>query len=138
MSRPTRVLHLFKDYYPPTRGGIEQWINEIVHAPAFADAGIAFDVLTASRNRTLVDEMDEGVRVARAPAIVRASTAPVVPSWSSWIRRLQPDVVHVHMPNPTGELAVIGSRTTARVVATYHADIVRRGPLPRAYDAFAK
>jgi rhamnosyl/mannosyltransferase len=133
-----RVLHLFKSYYPPTRGGVEQWINEIVHAPVFADAGISFDVLTAAEGRELVDELDDGVRVVRAPTLVRASTAPVVPSWSSWIRRLAPDVIHVHMPNPTGELAVLGSRTSAPVVATYHADIVRRGPLPAAYDVFAK
>jgi rhamnosyl/mannosyltransferase len=132
-----RVLHLFKSYYPPTRGGVEQWINEIVHARAFADAGISFVVLTASPGRELVDESDDGVRVVRAPTLVRASTAPVVPSWSSWIRRLEPDVIHVHMPNPTGELAVLGSRTSAPIVATYHADIVRRGPVPAGYDVFA-
>jgi glycosyltransferase involved in cell wall biosynthesis len=132
-----RVLHLFKSYYPPTRGGIEQWINEIVHARMFRDAGIGFVVLTAADGRALVDEMDDGVRVVRAPALVRASTAPVVPSWSSWIKRLQPDVLHVHMPNPTGELAVLGSRTRSPIVASYHADVVRRGPVPAAYDAFA-
>jgi rhamnosyl/mannosyltransferase len=142
-----RVLHLFKSYYPPTRGGIEQWINEIVHAPALRAAGIEFVVLTAADGRELVDETDDGVRVVRAPALVRASTAPVVPSWSSWIKRLEPDVLHVHMPNPTGELAVLGSRTrgvrgsapasSAPIVASYHADVVRRGPVPAAYDVFA-
>ncbi len=132
-----RVLHLFKSYYPPTRGGIEQWINEIVHAPMFRDAGIEFAVLTAAQSRELVDEIDDGVRVVRAPALMRASTAPIVPSWPPWIRRLEPDVLHVHMPNPTGELAVLGSRTRAPIVASYHADVVRRGPVPAAYDVFA-
>lgn len=132
-----RVLHLFKSYYPPTHGGIEQWINEIVHAPAFADAGTTFSVLTASDGRTVVDEEDHGVRVVRAPAVVRFSTAPFVPGWLSWIRRLEPDVVHVHMPNPTGELAVLASRSDAAIVATYHADIIRRGPVPAVYDRFA-
>jgi len=132
-----RVLHLFKSYYPPTRGGIEQWINEIVHARVFREAGIEFVVLTAAEGRELVEETDDGVRVVRAPALVRASTAPVVPSWSSWIKRLEPDVLHVHMPNPTGELAVLGSRTGAPIIASYHADVVRRGPVTAAYDAFA-
>lgn len=132
-----RVLQLFKDYYPPTRGGIEQWINEIVHAPQLRAAGIDSVVLTAAQGRELVDEHDDGVRVVRAPAIVRASTAPVVPSWVSWIRRLEPDVIHVHMPNPTGELAVLGSRTRAPLVVSYHADVVRRGPVPALYDRFA-
>lgn len=132
-----RVVHLFKSYYPPTHGGIEQWINEIVHAPEFGDSGITFAVLTASEDGATGDEDDHGVRVVRAPAVVRFSTAPLVPGWVAWIRRLEPDVVHVHMPNPTGELAVLASRTRAAVVATYHADIIRRGPIPTVYDRFA-
>jgi rhamnosyl/mannosyltransferase len=62
-----RVVHLFKDYYPPTRGGIEQWINEIVHAPQLRAAGIDFVVLTAAHGRELVDEHDDGVRIAVVP-----------------------------------------------------------------------
>src|SRR5262245_23680513 len=98
-----RVLHLFKNYYPPTRGGIEQWMNDVVHATDRPEmSGIEFVALTAASDGRLVDEDDRGVRVVRAPTLVRASTAPIVPSWSSWIRRLAPDVIHVSMPNPTG------------------------------------
>lgn len=128
-----RVLHVFKNYYPPTRGGVEQWINEVVHSID----GIEFAVLTASQDRRLVVDDDDGVEVVRAPTLVSASTAPVVPSWSSWIRRLRPDVVHMHMPNPTGELAFLASRVGVPMVASFHADIVRGGPLPALYDRFA-
>ena len=78
------------------------------------------------------------MRVVRAPTYVRASTAPVVPSWPGYIRRSEPDVLHVHMPNPTGELAVLASRTKKPIVAHYHADIVRSGPVPAAYERFAE
>lgn len=128
-----RVLHVFKNYYPPTRGGVEQWINDVVHSID----GIEFTVLTASQGRELVDSDEAGVRVVRAPTLIRASTAPVVPSWVSWIRRLHPDVIHMNMPNPTGELAFIASRTNVPMVASYHADIVRAGPLPALYRRFA-
>lgn len=128
-----RVLHVFKDYYPPTRGGVEQWINDVVHSID----GIEFSVLCAAPGRRLVDERDDGVRVVRAPTLVRASTAPVAPSWVSWIKRLAPDVIHMNMPNPTGELAFLAARTGVPMVATYHGDIVRAGPLPAAYGAFA-
>jgi rhamnosyl/mannosyltransferase len=128
-----RVLHVFKDYYPPTRGGVEQWINDVVHSMD----GITFSVLTAAEGRELTIEDDAGVQVVRAPTLVRASTAPVVPSWSSWIRKLAPDVIHLNMPNPTGELAYLMSRTDVPMVASYHADIVRKGPLPVLYDRFA-
>ncbi|MEX2395009.1 MAG: glycosyltransferase, partial [Actinomycetota bacterium] len=125
-----RVLHLFKNYYPPTRGGVEQWINDISHALD----GFDFTVLTASVDGRLVDEDDHGVRVVRAPALIRASTAPVVPSWPRWIRELQPDLVHMHMPNPTQELALALSRIDVPIVAHYHADIIRAGPIPAIYD----
>ncbi len=128
-----RVLHLFKNYYPPTRGGVEQWINDVVHSID----GIDFVVLTASPDRKLVIDDDAGVQVVRAPTALRASTAPVVPSWPGWIGRLRPDVVHVHMPNPTAELAMIASRCDAPIIAHYHADIVRSGPLPALYEHFA-
>jgi rhamnosyl/mannosyltransferase len=128
-----RVLHVFKDYYPPTRGGVEQWLNDVAHSVE----GVTSTVLTASRGGGTVVEDDNGVRVVRARALIRASTAPVVPSWPSWIRKLEADVVHMHMPNPTGELAFLMAHTDTPMVASYHADIVRRGPLPAAYDAFA-
>jgi glycosyltransferase involved in cell wall biosynthesis len=127
-----RVLHFFKNYFPPTHGGIEQLINGIVHGID----GIDFAVLTGSHSRELLRDDDDGVPVVRAPEIVRVSTAPIAPSWHTWIRRLEPDVVHVHMPNPTGELAVLTSRTDARVVASFHAEIVRAPVVGMAYRAF--
>ena len=127
-----RVLHFFKNYFPPTHGGIEQLVNQIVHGID----GIEFVVLTGSHTRELVDDVDDGVRVVRAPELFRVSTAPIAPSWHSWIKRLSPDVVHVHMPNPTGELAVLTSRTPARVVASFHAEIVRSPIVGAGYRAF--
>jgi glycosyltransferase involved in cell wall biosynthesis len=128
-----RVLHVFKNYYPPTRGGVEQWVNDVVHSIE----GIEFSVLTASTDRRLHIEDDNGIQVVRAPALVRASTAPIVPGWASWMRKLQPDVIHMSMPSPTGELAFLASRTRVPMIASYHGDVVRGGPIPAAYDRFA-
>ena len=127
-----RVLQFFKNYFPPTHGGIEQLMNEIVHGID----GIDFAVLTGSHSRELVRDDDRGVPVVRAPELLRISTAPVAPSWHTWIKRLEPDVIHVHMPNPTGELAVLTSRTKARVVASFHAEIVRSPVVGAGYRAF--
>jgi rhamnosyl/mannosyltransferase len=44
------------------------------------------------------------------------------------LRRLAPDVVHLHFPNPTGDLAYLLSGWRAPVVMTYHADIAKPRP----------
>jgi rhamnosyl/mannosyltransferase len=123
---PVRVLQVFKDYYPPTRGGIEQHINDLVHSMP----SVEFEVLTSSRSRRLVVDDDEGVRVTRAPEFARPTSTPITPAWRRLLRDPRFDVIHFHSPNPFGELMML-STSTPPVVVTYHADIVgRRLTLP--------
>lgn len=49
------------------------------------------------------------------------------------LRRLAPDLVHLHFPNPTGDLAYLLSGCRAPVVMTYHADIAKPWPALRLY-----
>ena len=122
-----KVLHVFKDYYPPTVGGIELHINDIVHSME----GVEFEVLTSARSRRHVEDMDGAVRVVRTPEYARPTSTPVTPAWIGHLRRTDADLVHFHVPNPFGELAVLASRTPAPIVASYHSDIVgRRWALP--------
>jgi glycosyltransferase involved in cell wall biosynthesis len=120
-----RILHVFKDYYPPTRGGIEQHLHELVHSLD----GLTCEVLTAARSRRGSIEVESGVPVIRAAEFGRISTSPVTPSWASVFRRTSADVVHFHMPNPFGELAFLAAHRNVPLVATYHADIVGRNAL---------
>ena len=55
------------------------------------------------------------------------------PSLALWLRRLKPDVLHFHHPNPTGELACLLARPRCPVVLTYHSDIVRQKTLLKIY-----
>lgn len=122
-----RVLQVFKDYFPPVRGGIEQHVNDIVHSLE----GFEFAVLTSSRTRRSRVEDDGGVGVIRASEWARPFSTPITPSWSRIIRESDADLIHFHMPNPFGELALLASRTRVPVIATYHADIIgRRALLP--------
>lgn len=122
-----KVLHVFKDYFPPTHGGIEHLIHDVVHAMD----GFEFEVLTSSRSRALVVDDDGGVRVTRVPEYARPTSTPVTPQWAKRMRTTDADVIHFHMPNPFGELMLLASRTVVPVVASYHADIVgRRTVLP--------
>lgn len=129
---PMRVLHVFKDYYPPTRGGIEQHIHDVTHSLA----GYDFAVLTSSRSRRRITEMDDGVRVVRAPELCRPVSTPVTPSWARFLRNSGADLLHFHMPNPFGELEYLVARTSAPMVATYHADIMGRAALRPLFAPF--
>lgn len=117
-----RVLHAFKDYFPPTPGGIEYHIHDVVHSLD----GIDFAVLTSSRKREQVVDDDRGVRVIRAAEYFRPVSTPFTPSWPRLLRKSGADLFHFHVPNPFGELAFLASRAKTPMVVTYHSDIVGR------------
>jgi rhamnosyl/mannosyltransferase len=118
------VLHVYKDYYPPVLGGIEKCVHWM--ADATRDE-FHVNVLVASRDARLRDEVIDGVRVVRVPCLGRVFSSPLSPAYPPWIRRLEADILHFHMPNPVGELSLLLARPQkARVVATWHSDIVRQ------------
>jgi rhamnosyl/mannosyltransferase len=120
-----KVVHLFKDFYPPTTGGIEQHMQLLC-------AGLArhvdVSVLVPSRSPRRVKERVDGIDVIRVPEFGRYLSAPLCPTMPGELRRLAPDVVHLHFPNPTGDLAYLLSSCRVPVVVTYHADIAKPRP----------
>lgn len=127
-----RILHVFKDYYPPTRGGIENHIHDVVHSLDEFE----FAVLTSSRSREQVVEVDDGVRVVRAAEYGRPTSTPITPGWTRLIGESGADLIHFHMPNPFGELMYLRARSEVPMIATYHADIVGRRALRPFYSPF--
>lgn len=122
-----KVLHVFKDYFPPVRGGVEQHIHDVAHSLE----GFRSSVLTSSRSKRMQIDDDEGVRVTRAPEWARPFSTAITPAWPRLLRQCDADVIHFHIPNPFGEVAFLMSRGSIPMIATYHADIVgRRALLP--------
>ena len=124
-----RVLHAFKDAYPPTRGGVELHVDEVARSLD----GFSFSVLTSSRSRARTVREHQGVRIVEAPEACRVRSAPVTPSWRGELRHSDADLFHFHMPNPVGELALLASGATTPLVASYHADPVRAPGLAHLY-----
>lgn len=124
-----RIVHAFKDVWPPVRGGVEQHIHDVVSSLT----GFEFVVLTSSRSRRLIDEEADGVRVVRAPELARPASTALTPSWPRLLRKLHPDLLHVHMPNPLGELLLLPTTSRVPTIATYHADPAGRPILGRLY-----
>lgn len=126
-----RAVHIFKDFYPPTVGGIEQHMHLLCR---LLSASIEAVVLVPSRSRATIDERIDGIRVVRVPEFGRYASAPLCPTLPIWLRRLQPDVVHIHFPNPMGDLGYLLSGVRAPLVISYHADIIRQRRLLPIYQ----
>ncbi len=125
MSKPS-VLHIYKDYYPPVLGGIEKCINWLCREMR---GDFNTRVLVASRSSRFSDRDEDiqGIRVVQAGCWGRFLSSPIAPRYVHWLRRLDSDILHFHMPNPTAELAYLLARPPrGRVVVTYHSDIVRQ------------
>jgi glycosyltransferase involved in cell wall biosynthesis len=125
-----RVLHVYKDVYPPVVGGIERHIDSIRRALP----DLRHDVLVCSRgprSRTRTTPTGEEHLVAE---FGRVLSTPLAPGFPRRLRRLAPGaVVHLHMPNPVGEISALLRPGDVPMVASYHADVHRQRHLLPVY-----
>lgn len=132
-----KVVQIYKDYYPPVKGGIEGHINLLAHG--LKENGIEVQVLVSNtRNRLQTEEID-GIRITKVPQLGRLSSAPINPTLHLWLQKLgqKADVLHFHLPNPSSVMAFLcSSGLNGKVIATYHSDIVRQKWLGKMYAPF--
>ena len=134
MSKPMRVLHFYKTYFPDSVGGVEQVIRQM--CVGTGRLGITNQVLSLSRDRRLEPFDYEGHTVHRAPLNFElASNAVSVQAIGKLARMAaEADVVHYHFPWPFMDLAHFLARIDKPTVVTYHSDIVRQKALLKLYQ----
>jgi rhamnosyl/mannosyltransferase len=125
-----RVMHVYKDVYPPIVGGIEKQIDALRRG--MPDV-ISHVLVCARAPRTRIARAQGALEVRVAELGPRWLSVPVAPTFPRWIRRIEADLIHLHMPNPTGEAAVLLDRGGRPVVVSYHADLGRQARFERAY-----
>ncbi len=129
-----RVLHIYKDYYPPTCGGIEIAIHRMIEATRDHCEEIA--VLICNRKRKSEFAEVEGTPVFKAGEWGRFLSAPISPYFPLWLRRSDADILHYHLPNPTAVISHLLVRPKGKVVVHYHSDIVRQKGWMKYYGPF--
>ena len=111
MSTPAtakKVLHVGK-YFPPDVGGMETYLHDLVRA--LSKLNVAASVLVHQLQISLHSSEESlsvnGIvlRVVRAATWCRLLFTPISPTFP-WalhrlIKREQPDVLHLHLPNPS-------------------------------------
>ena len=118
-----RVVHVFKDCYPPTTGGIEQHMYLLCRRLA---QRVEVTIIAPSRSIRRVEDEIEGIRIIRVPEFGRLASTPICPTAPFELSRLRPDLVHLHFPNPMGDVTQLLGAFNIPFVLTYHADIIKQ------------
>ena len=132
MTKPMRILHIYKDYYPVI-GGIENHIRQLAEAQAAQGYSVAVLVANTSK-KTEVDTVN-GVRVIKTGRQFNVQSAPLSAALPFTLRRetAGADIAHVHSPYPPGEAANLWFGRARKTILTWHSDIVRQKTLLRFY-----
>ena len=125
-----KILHVYKDFYPPVLGGIERHVALMCRFQRqWADVA----VLSCSRSHRTCVQDRAGIRVTEVGEWGRFQHAPVSPLFPLYLRRLRADVVVVHVPNPTAEAGYLLARPKGKLVVRYHSDVVRQAAAMKVY-----
>ncbi len=120
-----KIVQVYKDYYPPTVGGIEQTAERL--AVQMARRGAEVTVLTSNPNvKKTIEETIDGVRIIRCAEWGRAFSAPFCPDMPYQMSRLRADLWHLHHPSPPGEVSWLTVRPRGAMVVTWHGDVTRQ------------
>ncbi len=118
-----RILHIGK-FFPPVPGGMERFLGDLARAQWVAGDVPAVlchaDVLAGARH--------DPPWLMRCPVWFRLLFAPVSPAFPLWlaraIRRYEPEVLHLHLPNPSAFAALmLPSARRLPWVVHWHADV---------------
>lgn len=125
-----RVVHVYKDVYPPIVGGIERHIDTIRRAmPPDVESVL---VACSRQLRTRTRKTEHGTEVL-VGELGRVLSTPLAPSFPSWLARQGADVVHLHMPNPTGEISALLTLKNTPLIVSFHAEVDRQAVLNPLY-----
>lgn len=126
-----KVLHVFKDLYPPLAAGITCYVHDV--AGETVRRGHEVEVHVAGVRKPVREVLPNGVIVHRHREVGRLLSMPMAPGLVTGPRGTDADVVHVHMPNPIGEVGPLLNGHRVPVVASFHARLGRQRFLEPAY-----
>ena len=119
-----RVCHLGK-YYPPAPGGMESHVQTLARAQAALGLGVRAFCVNHLPGPTTAGR-DGEVEVTRFARGASAAKLDLCPDLVGALARVEADILHLHVPNPTMIVALLRARPAIPLVVTYHSDIIRQ------------
>ncbi len=121
MSAP-RVLQIYRDYFTEVPGGIERHVRELAWGiPPECDV----EVLASARAMKPSRFQDGPATVHLVAELARPGGIPFWRGAGRVFKEGNYDLVHLHVPNPTGEYLHSMFGKSVPSVVTYHADVHR-------------
>ncbi|BDC50576.1 hypothetical protein F183_A28920 [Bryobacterales bacterium F-183] len=127
-----RVLHVGK-FYPPHRGGMETHLEGL---SARLKDSVDLDVVVSNTSADTATAYPGGVRVTRLRSLMEVAGMSVCPGMVGTIAKSRSDIVHIHWPNPAAVLAFLLAQSKAKLVITYHSDVLRQRFLNVLFQPF--
>lgn len=117
-----RVVHVYKDVWPPVMGGVERHIDLLRRTLP----GVRSDVLVCARTplgRRRATPWGEERAVGQ---LGRVWAVPLAPTFPARLAAQRSELLHLHAPNPLGEIAALAAARGRPTVISLHADVVRQ------------
>ena len=129
-----RVVHVYKDAYPPICGGVEMTIHHLLEGTR----DVCGDVRLLIANRKSVTETGEleGIPITKVATWGRPLSNPVCPTFPYHLAAAKADILHIHIPHPTAVLSYLLARPGGKLIVHYHSDIVRQAAWLPLYKPF--
>lgn len=118
-----KILHIYNDYYPSVFGGIEKHINIICEGLKHK---FQIQVLAAGGRFITKVENINNIAVIRCGELTRFQSAPICPTMPLWLKKIDCDILHFHLPCPTAMISYFLAKPKGKLIVTYHSDIVRQ------------
>lgn len=137
MSRRLKVLEVNKAYYPHI-GGIETLVKQYSQElGTICNADVKTLVCRDGRGKTTREKLD-GVKLTRAGSLGTYFSCPLSLSFIRLFRKMarEADVVHIHVPFPLADIALLLSGFKGRVVVSWHSDVIKQKKLMTFYKPF--
>jgi glycosyltransferase involved in cell wall biosynthesis len=131
-----RIVHVYKDIFP-VQGGMENHIRLLCRELSRMEDLDVRILVTSPTGKSSAGRLD-GVPVARAGRVATVASTPISFRLPFELRRLRPDIIHLHVPYPIGEMAAMLATPAVPTVITYHSDVVRQRTILRLYGPALK
>jgi len=129
-----KVLHIGK-YFAPYRGGIETYLLNL--CDGLLD-NCELKVMVSNIVNETIEEVIENISIVRVAKWDQIFSTPICPKMPILLKKWGSafDIIHVHLPNPMAIISYLLVKPKAKLVVSYHSDIIKQKHIFRFYKKF--